>query len=175
MAQIFLTNIWRIYLNMTEQSIGQRIKFLIEATEFSVRKFAQAIDVSETNIRNYTDRGTKPSSDVLEKIALQFPQTNLEWLLTGRGAAFKTDSDGGLTQTNIAGKKNAVNVAGGKANQTNIILTECERERDAYKAERDLARQEAQSLREQLAMKDQLLAAKDEMLALLRGGYNRPN
>ena len=160
---------------MAEQSIGQRIKFLIEATEFSVRKFAQTIDVSETNIRNYIDRGTKPSSDVLEKIALQFPQTNLEWLLTGNGAPLRTDPDGELTQTNISGKKNAVNVAGGKANQTNIILSECEKERDAYKAQLDKAVSENELLRGQLKMQESIIAAKEETISLLRASFNRPN
>ncbi|GAB3726165.1 hypothetical protein GCM10027594_07800 [Hymenobacter agri] len=87
----------------------------------------------------------------------------------------------GTTQTgnfNQAGSSNKQVIKGnkggivggsiGKAEQTNIVLSECERQRDAYKAEVDF-------LRQQLAMKDQLIEAKEEMLTLLRGSRNRPN
>ncbi|TGE26916.1 hypothetical protein [Hymenobacter metallicola] len=104
-----------------------------------------------------------------------FSNVDAYWLVTGEGKPFKEEAGDLQTQTNVSGKKNAVNIAGGKATQNNYSITDCEKERDTYRAERDLARQEAQSLREQLALKDALIAAKDEMLVLLRGGYNRPN
>lgn len=161
---------------MPQTSINQRIKFLLEKYQLSVRAFSELIGQKPANTQNYVGaRGSMPGADYLQSITEHFEDVNPIWLLTGKGEPFKIAPSEGLTQTNISGKKNAVNVAGGKANQTNIILSECEKERDAYKAERDAYKSEVDFLRQQLAMKDQLIEAKDEMLALLRGGYNRPN
>jgi transcriptional regulator with XRE-family HTH domain len=79
-------------LEMAQEPIGQRIKFLIDSQKISVRRFAQTLDVGETNIRNYIDKGTKPSSDVLEKIVRAFPLVNLAWLITGEGQPYNAES-----------------------------------------------------------------------------------
>lgn len=165
--------------NMTQETIGQRIKFLTTSLNLSVRKFAQMLDVSETNIRNYIDKGTKPSSDVLEKILLQFPLVNIAWLLTGRGEPLLSEPENSTTQTgdfNQAGTNNKQTIKGNKGNvQTgnnstmhNLTLADCQS--DLEKAQREI-----EYLRGQLQMQETVLAAKEETIMLLRASFNRPN
>ncbi|MDO7853184.1 hypothetical protein [Hymenobacter convexus] len=165
-----------------EKPINQRIKFLLDALSLSARDFSRAVGVPDNNTQNYLEpRFAQPKADYLEKIMLHFGSINPAWLLTGQGEPFLSDPAGSISQTgkiNQAGSKNKQIVKGnkggivggsiGKAEQTNIVLSECERERDAYKAE-------VEFLRQQLSMKDQLIAAKEEMLSLLRSQFNRPN
>lgn len=79
-----------------------------------------------------------------------------------------------ISTTNVTatGGGQAIGNVEGDANYT---IGDCERDRDAYKAE-------VESLRQQLAAKDviiegkdALLASKEEIISLLRGGYNRSN
>ena len=78
----------------SQETIGQRIKFLLDELGLSIRKLARTLDVSDTNIRNYIERGSKPSSDVIEKILRSFPQLNSLWLITGQGEPFLAKSTG---------------------------------------------------------------------------------
>ncbi|MBD2766481.1 helix-turn-helix transcriptional regulator [Hymenobacter sp. BT664] len=163
---------------MSQETINQRLNFLIKSLGLSIRAFSAALGVSDTNTRNYLSKGTKPNSDYLESILRHFNRVNPAWLITGEGEPFLTEpsaSDEPLVsyQKNNSGQRPGP--IPGSTIGRGYGLADCERERDTYKAERDLARQEALSLREQLAMKDQLIAAKDEMLSLLRTGFNRSN
>jgi hypothetical protein len=163
---------------MPQETINQRLNFLIKSLGLSIRAFSAILGVSDTNTRNYLTKGTKPNSDYLASVLRHFDRINPAWLILGQGEPFlsgPSTSDEPLIayQKNNSGQRNPSS-SGQTANRS-FGIADCEKERDTYKAERDLARQEAQSLREQLAMKDQLIAAKDEMLSLLRTGFSRPN
>jgi hypothetical protein len=155
---------------MPQETINQRLNFLIKSLGLSIRAFSAALGVSDTNTRNYLSKGTKPNSDYLASVLRHFDRVNPAWLIVGQGEPFLSGPSAS-DEPLIAYQKNNPGQATGRS----YSITDCEKERDTYKAERDLARQEAQSLREQLAMKDQLIAAKDEMLSLLRNGFNRSN
>ena len=141
--------------------------------------FSRALGLSETTIRNYTDRNSKPSSDVLEKIYSTFKQVNLVWLVTGEGDPLLPGAQI-PTEPYIPYQKNnhdsplAVLLPNNPAAGRDAIA-DCEKERDGYRAERDSLAREVVLLREQLTTKDQLIAAKEEMLALLRGRFHQPN
>lgn len=137
--------------------------------------FARALDLSETTVRNYVDRTAKPSSDVLERISNTFKQVNLVWLVTGQEEPFLTNAGEPfiIYQKNNLGQQIGTNH--GTATQHSYTITDCEKERDSFKAERDLARAELVLLRQQLTMAQALIDSKDETITLLRGSYNRPN
>ena len=100
---------------MEQMLIGQRLKILIEALGLKVRTFAQALGVSETTVRNYLDRGSKPSSDFLENIVTHFEKTNPVFLLTGNGEPLVGIIDSGIDSGQvsiISSKNNSGNVAG---------------------------------------------------------------
>jgi len=160
---------------MEQELIGQRIKFLIDALNLKVRTFAQALGIGETNIRNYLDRGTKPSSDVLEKIINSFPQVNMVWLISGQGEPFTQKPDAPAESYASRLENNYGNSVGsnrgGTVTQHNAGATNPS-ERDTKLA---LAEKEIQHLREQLAAKDALLASKEETIAVLKTAFNRPS
>ncbi|HEX8659203.1 MAG TPA: helix-turn-helix transcriptional regulator [Hymenobacter sp.] len=151
---------------MSQDAIGQRIKFLIDSLKISVRKFAQSLDVAETNIRNYIDKGSKPSSEALERIVRAFPQTNLVWLVTGDGEPFLKQVDEPLINYQKNNSGNTIGNNRGIANQ--------QQGSGPSPNEAALLR-EIELLREQLKMKDTVIAAKDESIALLKAAYKRPN
>lgn len=66
-----------------EQSIGDRIKLLVQRFGGSNLQFANILGVNESNIRNYIS-GTQPKFDILQSIVQKF-EVNAEWLLTGEG------------------------------------------------------------------------------------------
>ncbi|GEO06444.1 transcriptional regulator [Adhaeribacter aerolatus] len=70
----------------------ERLLKLIDALGMNVLSFSKYIGVSDGTTRMYTTRGSKPGSDYLEKIILANDRINIEWLLTGRGEMFRSDS-----------------------------------------------------------------------------------
>lgn len=161
---------------MSQESINQRIKFLLEKYKLSVRAFSELIGQKPANTQNYVGaRGSMPGADYLQSITEHFEEVSPVWLLTGKGNPFLTDAPT-LTQTNISGKKNAVNVAGGNATQTNnYTIADCEKERDSLRAQLDKAQREVELLTGQLQTKDALIASKEETIDLLKAAFNRPN
>ncbi len=138
----------------------------------SIRQLARTLDISDTNIRNYITRDSKPSSDVMERLVRSFPNLNTVWLITGEGEPFKDNS----APAQISGKKNTVNVSGtniGTANQTNnYTISECEKERDGYKAQLELAKKEIESLHSQLEWTKILIESKNDIIGILKAPHH---
>ena len=161
------------YPEMPQDSVNERLKFLIESLNLSARAFSVTIGVPDSNTRNYLSKGTKLNSEYLESIASHFSHVNLGWLITGNGEPFLNNPQGSVAQTgkiNQAGTRNKQMVTSNKG-QANTDATQETKLNSAL----ELASKEIALLREQLAMKDQLIAAKEEMLSLLRRQFNRPN
>lgn len=140
----------------------------MDSLDIKVRVFANALEVSETNIRNYISRDSKPSSDILERIVRNYPQVNTAWLITGEGQPFlpeagKTDEQAINYQKNISG--NNIGVNHGKASQ----------QQGAIPSNEAALLKEIEHLKAQLVMKDQVIASKDETIDLLKAAFNRPN
>lgn len=86
-----------------------------------------------------------------------------------------TDEDTPATY-NVSHTANVVGTNTGNATQTNnYSISDCEKERDAYKVERDKAQQQVEHLQAQLQTKDALIASKEETIDLLKAAFNRPN
>lgn len=60
----------------------ERLEHFIAAMGYSVREFERAIGVSNGTVRHITDA---LSANLKEKISANFPQLNMNWLLTGEG------------------------------------------------------------------------------------------
>ena len=156
---------------MSQQTIGERIKFFMDAENMGIRKLARALDVSDTNIRNYLDRGTKPSSDVVEKILRTFPRINPVWFVLGEGEPFLSETNGMTAR--IDARKNKGFVIGN--NHESPIHHRLNAEYDALLKENEQLKEQLAMKNNLLQMQEALLAAKEETLALLRGSQNRPN
>lgn len=165
--------------NLTQLSINERLNLLIKALDMSARAFSAKLGVPDSNTRNYLSKGTKLNADYLERIAIHFKDVSLNWLITGEGAPFlgTPPIPGVLALTTATKTRKSVNVAGpnhGTATQNNYGITDCEKERDTYRAERDGALKVIELLHAQLATKDKVIEAKDQYIQLLKETY-RPS
>ncbi|PSR54199.1 hypothetical protein AHMF7605_12030 [Adhaeribacter arboris] len=66
----------------------ERIKELIKALSEEKIDFFSLIGISKDTVRMYTDRGSKPKSDFMEKVYRSIENLNPEWWLTGQGEMF---------------------------------------------------------------------------------------
>lgn len=168
---------------MEQDTINQRLNFLVESLAQSARAFSEAIGESPTNTHNYISGGRKPAPDYLKSLLLHYRNINSYWLLTGEGEPFLTDKpESSITQTgnnNQSGTSNKQTIKGNKGtiqNNTgshntvtnNVKLESCQRDLAT-------AQKEIEHLQVQLRMQETVLAAKEETITLLRASFNRPN
>lgn len=78
---------------MEQKTINDRISFLIiEYTQCSQKEFAEKVGVSPSAISSlFSKRGNKPGLEMLQKIAVAYPEIRLDWLLIGQQPMFKLD------------------------------------------------------------------------------------
>lgn len=72
-----------------ESSIIQRIKSYLSNIGVSNRSLALRMGVSEKTLNNKLNGTRGLDMDTLQKIALQFEELNINWLITGAGTMFK--------------------------------------------------------------------------------------
>lgn len=63
----------------------ERLRQIIEYYNISVNAFSVKNGINESTIRKILTENTSIRSDNLAKIAENFPEINLDWLITGRG------------------------------------------------------------------------------------------
>lgn len=80
--------------NSHDMEIKERFDTFIRHKGLSRRKFQDAIGVSNSYIQNIS-KGI--SSDVLNRISIQYPELNTNWLLTGIGEMLSQDNNGNCT------------------------------------------------------------------------------
>ena len=68
--------------------IKDRIMYLMEVKRVPKEKTFKELGVTSANFRSHA-KETPVNSDVIEKLFAIFPDTNLEWLITGEGEMFK--------------------------------------------------------------------------------------
>lgn len=75
----------------TQVIVNKRIKYIIDDYEKCSQKFfAEKIGVSQSAISSlFSQRENKPGLDMLQKIAIAYPELSLDWLLIGRGSMFQ--------------------------------------------------------------------------------------
>jgi hypothetical protein len=66
----------------------KRIGKFIETQKISVRSFEKKISASDGMIRRAITNNTDIQSKWIAKIAANYPQLNIEWLITGKGSMF---------------------------------------------------------------------------------------
>jgi phage repressor protein C with HTH and peptisase S24 domain len=65
------------------ETIGNRIKSVLERHSITQKKFAEDLGISEVAVSNYMKKDRVPNTDVLLKIKQLFEDVDLNWLLTG--------------------------------------------------------------------------------------------
>lgn len=150
---------------MSQLPMGERLKFLMSALGLRVGPFARTMGVSDTNVRNYLDRGSKPSSEFLENLIRNFDTINPAWLLTGEGEPFLPGTNSATINTAHIKNNSGIGINNGTAT---ITLEACQRELENV-------RKDAASYQREIALLQSQLKDKEEIITLLRASYNRPN
>ena len=65
------------------EDIGIRLKQLLDEKNLSATEFSEQVGIQRSSLSHLFSGRNKPSVDLLLKVKKQFPDTDLEWLITG--------------------------------------------------------------------------------------------
>lgn len=78
---------------MVQETINDRIRYIIEKEGHTVSSFAKKIDVGDQTVRSITKDRNKPSYDIIVKILEGFEWINANWLVMGQKSEVDTDKE----------------------------------------------------------------------------------
>ncbi len=78
---------------MNDNDFSIRINTLIDKLGHNKKSFAQSIEVSQPLVTHLCNGRNNPSLEILQKIILNYPTINPEWLITGNGDTFKKEGE----------------------------------------------------------------------------------
>ena len=70
--------------------MNKRLQQFLAAENISQSQFADSIGVARASISHILAGRNKPGFDFIERMARQYPELNLEWLITGRGRMYNS-------------------------------------------------------------------------------------
>ncbi len=73
--------------------INDRLRILMDNFQLSSSQFADKLEIQRSAISHLLSGRNKPSILILEKIIKNFPEVDIDWLITGKGNIFKIDSE----------------------------------------------------------------------------------
>jgi len=71
--------------------IHDRMRILIEELQLSSSQFADMLKIQRSAVSHLLSGRNKPSIVILEKIINEFPNINVDWLITGKGNILRTN------------------------------------------------------------------------------------
>ena len=74
--------------NMSENQIKDRIFKLLNEENLSSSKFADILNVQRSSISHIISGRNKPSLDFIQKVLINFPAVNPDWLIIGKGEMY---------------------------------------------------------------------------------------
>jgi transcriptional regulator with XRE-family HTH domain len=80
-------------------SINDRIKEIIEDLGVSYTRFAEEVGTVRSGISHVIRGRNKPGIDLLQKILSRYPSVNSQWLLTGKGEKYLTESETSVNES----------------------------------------------------------------------------
>ena len=73
--------------------MNYRLQQFLSAENLSQAQFADIIGVARASVSHIIAGRNKPGFDFIYSMAANFPNLNVEWLVTGRGKMYKTQTD----------------------------------------------------------------------------------
>lgn len=142
-----------LFRKVEQETVNQRLKFLIDKLSMSARAFSEHIGESPTTTHNYTSqRNAEPRAGYLSKVVSHFKDIDARWLLTGEGLPFmKSPAQPVSTYQNQ--EKNKGNVVG----TNHGTISQQQAGKDDYKKELAAARHTIALLTSQLQDKERII------------------
>jgi hypothetical protein len=69
----------------TKEKTIERIFMFIDYVDMSVHQFGNSVDLANGYLGRMRKNNGSVGSDILEKILIEYPNLNAEWLITGIG------------------------------------------------------------------------------------------
>lgn len=69
--------------------MNKRLERFLAAENISQAKFADTINVARASVSHILSGRNKPGFDFIESMAAEYPNLDVEWLITGRGKMYK--------------------------------------------------------------------------------------
>lgn len=93
-----------------DTSVNQRIKFLIDDYQkCSQKAFAEKIGISQSAVSAlFSQRENRPGLEMLQKIAIAYPELNLSWLLIGEGPMLQVEAATAQKQSSLSAEQLAI-------------------------------------------------------------------
>lgn len=95
----------------------ERIQKLLAAEHLTAPQLAERLGVQRSAISHILLGRNKPSFDMLQRFASQFPNLNIGWLITGHGEMYAQDRKGSGLVTTVTSPLSAY---GGSAEEDNV-------------------------------------------------------
>lgn len=73
-------------------SISQRLEMVFRYKSITAKEFAEVMNIQRSAISHILSGRNKPSIDFLERFIQNFPEFNVEWLISGKGEMIKNSS-----------------------------------------------------------------------------------
>ncbi|MEX0274279.1 MAG: hypothetical protein AB3N16_07875 [Flavobacteriaceae bacterium] len=88
--------------------IGDRMQEIVEELGGNNKRFEESLGVKSGYITKLIKQNSYPSSKVIAGILENYPQYNIEWVLTGKGERKKSSSDILMEESISYGKSNTI-------------------------------------------------------------------
>lgn len=82
--------------------MNNRLQQFLTAENISQSVFADTIGVARASVSHILAGRNKPGFDFIESMSRHYPMINLEWLITGKGKMYKSDTNAALAAANPA-------------------------------------------------------------------------
>ena len=69
--------------------MNQRLQQFLNAENLTQSQFAERLGVAKASVSHILAGRNKPGYDFIESLSRQFPNLNLEWLVSGKGKMYK--------------------------------------------------------------------------------------
>ena len=69
--------------------VNDRLLKLMDQEKLTAAKLADILEVQPSAISHILSGRNKPSFDFIQKLAINFPRLNIDWLITGKGNMYK--------------------------------------------------------------------------------------
>ncbi len=74
-------------------SISQRLEMVFRYKSITPKEFSEVMNIQRSAISHILSGRNKPSIDFLERFIQNFPEFNVEWLISGKGEMIKNSSN----------------------------------------------------------------------------------
>ncbi len=69
----------------------ERIEIILKEFNLSPARFSERLGIQRSGLSHILSGRNKPSFDFFEKLAVEFPEININWLITGSGSMFNRE------------------------------------------------------------------------------------